>query len=204
MSLTSHATIVITTANGCSACRLYHQGLDRFGNKIPGVTMRDKLIAELGKMRGISVVEVDLSTMASNVASKEAEIYHPKLYQYLRWFPTISLFNSSFNDRSANLEGSIYASQIDPSTGTLVPAGGTNMLDSKLVINWINQELVKNPIFNSDQIAAKPVRSTLIGSLPIPTASSHRADSGKLHFVIDGPTTDDEEEEDEDLDIVGY
>jgi hypothetical protein len=202
----SKATIIITSVKVCKACNLYNHGIDVHGNRVMDITMRDKLIGELHKMPEISVVEVELSIMDPLIVRKETVSYHPQLYKFLNWFPTISLVNSSFNDRKAELQGVIYSSQMV--NGKLTAKGGLNLFEPKLVTNWIRQELKLNPIFNLSENAPPPVRSTLVGSLPIPASASG---SGMLaikqssqRFVVGEPTTDDEEDEDEGFDMVGF
>lgn len=134
----SKATIVLVTAEGCNAC-------DLFGGE-PGdqLSAKNQLVEALSEIEDVSIVEIHFAGMTPEKIAHETNHYHLQLHKFVRWFPSIIMFNHTF-DEEANLEGLIYASK--NINGRIMPVGGADMLTPELVTDWVHNELNNEPLF---------------------------------------------------------
>lgn len=165
------ATAVIVTSPKCGTCNVYKNE-----KSSDGTTRRDRIVSSLNSIDDIRVIEIETMNLSPQTIKSTADKYHPQLSKFIRWFPIITLFNHSLNDRNSQLDGVIYGA-INVG-GQIKPSGGLKLFEGDLVKNWVNNELNDNPIFNRSNYSSSS--SSNNSSIPIPRSKKLLSERGSI------------------------
>ena len=121
---------VLVTADTCGHCKNFKSTV--------WPTFESGLKQE-GKVR---IVHINLRTMGDKIGPE----YHPDIIKYISWFPTVMMFNGTWDNHSVPLEGDIFNG---PMTSTGKPTGRTPLTAQNLkewIDNKLKEDKYKNPI----------------------------------------------------------
>ena len=149
MAQATRAYFVLVTADTCSFCHSF-----RRNTKAP-------LIASIQSLQGVAFHEINIAS-TEGTTDHEMRQYHPQLRQKIAWFPTFLLFNGSWNNPTTHLQGVVYNGTITSSGKAKFNIPGDRQpMDQVAITNWVNQQLVSNPIFAVGRSAAPAVQTSM-------------------------------------------
>lgn len=148
--------LVLVTADTCGHCVNFKK--NELNNLKQALQNEDK----------VYLIEINLP----NTQSTPGIEYHPDCKKYIGWYPTFLLFSgSTWFNHNVPLKGSILNGKFKDDQ--VIHVGGYKMLTNN-IIDWINQELSSNPIFN------EPRSSVVLVNNDNKTLSSKFIDNKKL------------------------
>jgi len=121
--------LVIVTAKNCGGC-------EAFKTKFDGL---NKLIHEANKYSNFQAIHVDLPGTVITPGSNSREVcdsFHPDLSRWILRYPSFYIFNQTWKNHKAKLNGRIYLARMDDN-GKPHPTKRTYGYSTSEVMKWL-------------------------------------------------------------------
>lgn len=138
------AVLYIVTARNCGACTRYKQ------------LFRDKTKAELDKIKGLKVEEIDVNRIGDPLP----EAFPKDLQRFIKWYPTLVLVTKTSNDnKDGRLDGIVFNGTENKNSTFDHTGSGGYTLDNVGIPKWIKDNMEGGALFKKLGPTIAPLHS---------------------------------------------